>query len=138
MKRFEILSNRSLTKLIRTVGIRLEQFLTLRDQMLNCIRAEHEARPMKKRGKKARIVTVEDTWLFTRTDLRHSPPFEQFGQQVGLCESSAHKVYQPYLDRLVKVGRLPGRKALLDADLVAILSDVSDPPIERPIRHHRR
>jgi hypothetical protein len=137
MTRVVTVKNRSPEKCIRAVGIRLDQFLTLRDQMLICIRAEQEARPMKKRGKKAVILTVEDKLRLTLTYLRHYPTFEQIGQQFGICESYAHKVYQQYLDRLVNVCHLPGRKALLDADLMAILMDVTEQPIERPTRHQR-
>ena len=134
MKRFDTLKNRSPAKFLRAVGIRLEQFLTLRDQILACIQAEQKAQPMKKRGKKAVAVTVEDKLLLTLTYLRHSPTFDQLGDQFGICESYAHKIYQQYLDRLVKVCHVPGRKALRDKGLVAILVDVTEQPMERPMR----
>ena len=137
MKRFVFLQHRSSAQFIRTVGISLDQFLTIRDQLLACIRAEQDARPMKKRGKKAVILTVEDKLLLTLTYLRHYPTFEQLGQQFGISESYAHKVYQQYVDRLVKVCHLPGRKALLDKGIMAILVDVTEQPIERPTHHQR-
>ena len=134
MKRFETLKNRSPRKFLRAVGLSLDQFVILRDQMLGCIQAEQEAQPMKKRGKKTVTLTVADKLLLTLTYLRHYPTFEQLGDQFGICESYAHKVYQQYLDRLVKVCRLPGRKALLDEGIGAILVDVTEQPIERPTR----
>jgi len=77
MTRFETLKHRSPAKFLRAVGIRLEQFLTLRNQIIACIQAEREAHPMKKRGKKPVTLTVEDQLLLTLTDLRHDPTFEQ-------------------------------------------------------------
>jgi hypothetical protein len=135
MKRFETLKNRSSTKFLRAVGISLAQFLTGRDKMRACIPAEQAAQPMKKRGRKGITLTVEDKLLLPLTYLRHYPTFEQLGQQFGICESDAHKIYQQYLDRLVKVCHVPGRKALLNTDVVAILVDVTEQPIECPTRH---
>jgi len=134
MKRFETLRHRPPRKCVRAVGITLDQFLTVRDQMVACIHAEQEAHPMKKRGKKAITLTIEDKLLLTLTYLRQYPTFEQLGDQFGICESYAHKVSQQYLDRLVKVCRLPGRKALLDEGIGAILVDVTEQPGERPTR----
>ena len=116
------------------MGISLEQFITLRDRIIAVIQAEQEAQPMKKRGKKAVTVTVEDKLLLTLTYLRHYPTFAQLGDQFGICESYAHKVYQQYLTRLVTACRLPGRKALLDEGIGAILVDVTEQPMERPTR----
>jgi hypothetical protein len=134
MKRFETSQNWSSTTFLRTVGITREQFFMVRDKLLAYIHAEQEAHPMKKRGKKAVTLTIEDKLLLTLTYLRHYPTFEQLGQQFGICESYAHKVYQLYVDRLVKMLKLPGRKALLDQGVGAILIDVTEQPIERPTR----
>lgn len=138
MTRFAIIQTYSSEKFTRIVGIRLDQFLCLRDQLLTCLRAEQEARPMKKRGKKARLLTLEDKLLLTLTYLRHYPTFEQVGQQFGISASYAHKIYQHMLDRLVKTNHLPGRKALLDQGIHAVLVDVTEQPIERPTHHQRR
>lgn len=135
MKRFETLRNRPPRKFVRAVGIPLDQFLIVRDKIVAGILAEQDAQPMKKRGKKPVILTVEDKLLFTLTYLRHYPTFEQLGDQFGICESYAHKVYQQYLDRLVKVCHVPGKKALLDQGIGAILVDVTEQPMERPTQH---
>lgn len=137
MKRFETLKNRPPRKFVRTVGIPLEQFLSVRDRIVAGIHAEQDAHPMKKRGKKPITLTVEDKLLLTLTYLRHYPTFEQLGDQFGICESYAHKIYQQYLDRLVTVCHVPGKSALLDRGIGAILVDVTEQPIERPIRQQR-
>ena len=135
MKRFKTLQYRSPAKFLRAVGISLEQFVTLRDKILACIQAEQKAQPMKKRGRKAITLTVEDKLLLTLTYLRHYPTFDQLGDQFGICESYAHKVYQQYVDRLVKVCHVPGKKALLDQGIGAIIVDVTEQPMERPTHH---
>jgi len=137
MTRFALLQTYSPEKFTRTVGIRLDQFLYLRDQILACLLAEQEARPMKKRSKKATLVTVEDKLLLTVTYVRHDPTFEQIGQPFGISASSAHNIYQQMLDRLVKMNHLPGRKALQDQGIQAVLVDVTEQPIERPSHHQR-
>lgn len=43
-----------------------------------------------------------------------------------------------YGDLLVKGLRLPGKSALLDGGLQAILLDVTEQPIERPMKHQRQ
>jgi hypothetical protein len=134
MKRFETLKNRPPRKFVRTVGIPLDQFLIVRDKILAGIYAEQEAQPMKKRGRKAVTLTVEDKLLLTLTYLRHYPTFEQLGDQFGICESYAHKIYQQYLNRLVKVCHVPGKQALMERGIGAILVDVTEQPIERPRR----
>jgi len=135
MKRFETLKNRPPRKFLRAVGISLDQFLSLRDLIIGVIQAEQTIQPMKKRGRKAILLTVEDKLLLTLTYLRHYPTFEQLGDQFGISEPYAHKIYQQYLDRLVKVCRLPGRKSLLDKGIGAIIIDVTEQPMERPTRH---
>jgi hypothetical protein len=134
MKRFERLKPRSPRKCLRAVGITFDQCLTVRDQILACIQAEQAAHPLKKRGQKAVTVTVEDKLLVTVTALRPYPTFAQLGDQFGLWESSAHKRYHQDLDRLVKVCQVPGRNALLDADIGAIIVEVTEPRMERPKR----
>ncbi len=135
MQRFETLKIRPSETFLRTVGISLDQFLLVRDKIVARIQAEQEAQPLKKRGKKAVTLTVDDKLLLTLTYMRHYPTFAQLGHQFGICESYTYKVYQQYLDRLVKILTLPGRTALQDTDLVAILVDVTEQPMERPTRH---
>jgi len=137
MTRFAIIQAYPSDKFTRIVGIRLDQFLALRDQLVASLRAEQEAHPMKKRGKKATMLSLEDKLLLTLTYVRHDPTFEQVGQQFGISTSYAHKIYQHLLDHLVKTHHLPGRKALREHGVHAVLVDVTEQPIERPTRQQR-
>jgi hypothetical protein len=72
--------------------------------------------------------------LLTFVYLRQYPPFDELGAMFGICESSANTLYHRYLDILVKTLRLPGKKALLDEAIQAMLLDVTEQPIDRPTR----
>ncbi|GAK51151.1 hypothetical protein U14_02393 [Candidatus Moduliflexus flocculans] len=137
MKRFETLRHRSSTTCVRAVGLTLDQFLRVRDTLVALIQAEQDAHPMKKRGRKAVTLTIEDTLLLTLTYLRHSPTFEQLGIQFGICESYAQKLSQRHRDLLVKAYHLPGRNALLEGGVSAMLLDVTEQSMERPSKHQR-
>ncbi len=56
----------------------------------------------------------------------------------GISESYANTLYHQYVDILVTVLRLPGKKALLDEGLSGIVIDVSEQPIERPVNDQRQ
>lgn len=137
MKRFEPLKSLPPKEFLREVGITLEQFDLLRELLVADITAERLRYPIKKRGKQHSRLTVEDRLLLTLTYIRHYPTFQQLGQQVGISESYAHKLYERYRDRLIRLLRLPGHKAGLPPGLLAVFLDVTEHPIERPTRRQR-
>jgi len=55
-----------------------------------------------------------------------------FIPQCNIFRGLANKRYHEYLDLLVKVLRLPGRKALREETWMAVVIDVTEHPIERP------
>jgi hypothetical protein len=125
-------------KFRRSVGVSQRTFWTIVTQVSAWL-TEHQTKyPMTRRGKKARCLSVADHVLLTLIYLRHYQTFEEVGSRFGISESYANKLYHRYLDILVQVLRLPGKKALLDGTLQAILLDVTEQPIERPVRHQRR
>ena len=88
--------------------------------------------PLTRRGQKVRVLTQEENLLLTVVYLRQSGPGDAWGARVGLSESSAQKRYPRDRERLVQNLRLPGKKALRDQGLQALLLDVTEQPIERP------
>jgi hypothetical protein len=137
MRCFESLTSLSSEEFLRDVGMTLEQFLTVRDQVVAAMIAERVRAPIKNRGKQTSRLTVEDKLLLTLTYVRHYPTFQQLGSQFGISESYAHKLYERYRGYLVQIRRLPGHRALLNPELTAILIDVTEQPIERPRRRQR-
>lgn len=122
----------------RRGGIRRRTFR----QIYLCIRTyladKRQRQPLSRRGKKPTTVTLPEKLLLTFVYLRQYPTFAELGAMFGVSESYANKVYHQHLDILVKVLRLPGHKALLDARLQAILLDVTEQPIERPTSDQRQ
>ena len=137
MRRFTTVSRQSPEDFLRDVGITHDQFLLVRDQLLLLITTERTRWPMKRRGKQSSQLTVEDKLLLTLTYLRHYATFQQLGQQFGISESYAYKIYDRYRQYLLTLLRVPGRKALLAPGLTALLLDVTEQPIERPIHRQR-
>lgn len=137
MRRFTTVSQQAAEEFLRDVGITHDQFLHVRDQILLLIAAERERWPMKCRGKQSSQLTVEDKLLLTLAYLRHYATFQQLGQQFGISESYAYKIYDRYRQLLLTLLRVPGQKALVASGLTAILLDVTEQPIERPVHDQR-
>lgn len=125
------------THVRRKVGIRRRTFRQLVKQRVACMAQERISQPLHRRGKKAVKLSLEDKLLLTLVYLRQYDPFDELGAKCGVCESYANKIYHQDLDILVKILRLPGQKALLDANLNAIVLDVTEHPIERPTKQQR-
>ena len=137
MRRFTTVSTQPPEAFLRDVGVTLDQFLRIRDQLVLLIAAERERHPMTRRGKQSSQLTLEDKLLLTLTYLRHYPTFQQLGQQFGISESYAYKIYDRSRRHLLHLLRLPGQKMLLAPGLEAVLLDVTEPPIERPTHRQR-
>jgi hypothetical protein len=121
----------------RRIGIRRRTFRQLYQHVRAALDEDGRRHPLGRRGKKSTALSLTDKLLLTLVYLRQYPTFEQLGAMFGISESYANKVYHRDLDLLVTVLRLPGKKALLDEDLQAILLDVTEQPIERPLKHQR-
>lgn len=121
----------------RRVGIRRRTFRQIYRRVRQYLDNERQQNPLSRRGKKSTALTLTEQLLLTFVYLRQYPTFEQLGAMFGISESYANKLFHQYLDILVKVMRLPGHKALMESDLQAILLDVTEQPIERPVKGQR-
>ena len=70
--------------------------------------------------------------------LRHYPTFAELSQQFGISESYANKIYHSISNILVNLNIVPNRKKLFEDDFSTILIDVTEQPIERPLRKQKR
>lgn len=121
----------------RRVGIRRRTFRQIYQHVRRYLDDERQQNPLSRRGKKPTALTLTEKLLLTLVYLRQYPTFEHLGAMFGVRESYAHKIYRRHIDILVTVLRLPGKQALLDATLAALLLDVSEQPIERPVKHQK-
>jgi hypothetical protein len=125
-------------KFRRRVGVSQRTFWAIVTRVTAYLKEHRRKCPMTRRGKKARCLSVADHVLLTLLYLRHYQTFEELGARFGISESYANKLYHRYLDILVQVLRLPGKKALLDGTLQAIVLDVTEQPIERPVKRQQQ
>jgi hypothetical protein len=137
MKPWAKMQDVSEAEFLRHVGISRDQFDTILQKVKAYIKAEQQRNRLKLRGLKTTELPVEDRLLLTLYYLRHHPTFLNLGDVFGISESYANKRYHEYRDLLVKVLRLPGHKALLDENWMAIVIDVTEQPIERPQKKQR-
>lgn len=138
MKRWKQMKTVSEAEFLRQVGIPRANFDTILEKVIAYLEAERERYPMKRRGVKVSCLPIEDRLLLTVYYLRHHPTFLNLADVFGISESYANKRYHEYRDILVKVLRLPGHKALLEDDWIAIIIDVTEQPIERPVDKQRQ
>ncbi len=66
--------------------------------------------------------------------LRHYPTFANLADVFDISESYCHKIYSRYSRILVKVETLPNRKNLLEIPPDTLIIDVTEQPIERPVK----
>jgi hypothetical protein len=132
MKRWKKMHYAGDRKFLRQVGIPRATFDTIVEKINAYLDAERARNRLKNRGVKTTGLPVEDRLLLTLYYLRHYVTFENLGDVFGISQGYANKRYHEYLDLLVTILRLPGRKALRDERWMAVLIDVTEQPIERP------
>ena len=120
----------------RTTGLSKLQFANLLKRVEIFLSEAKTRNPMKRRGQKGQM-SLADKLLLTVYYLRHYPTFDSLRQVFGISESYANKLYHYFSHILLKVLSLTSRKHLLEANLEALLMDVSEQPIERP-QHKQR
>ena len=122
----------------RRVGIRRRTFRQVYRRVRAYLEEECRQQPLHRRGKKSTALSLTEKLLLTFIYLRQYPTFEELGAMFGIRESYANKVYHRSLDILVTVLRLPGKKVLLNQAVQAILLDVTEQPMERPVKKQRQ
>lgn len=121
----------------RDTGLSHENFDALL-QMLQAYLDAYFARwPNKAKGVKPSI-PLADRLLLTLYYLRHYPTFKMLGNNFGISESYANKVFHKMLDAMVCSLHVEGAKALMDGDMDAIVVDATEQPTERPVRKQKQ
>jgi hypothetical protein len=138
MKKWKKMITVSEPEFLRQVGIPRANFDTILEKVQAFLEAERIRCPMKARGLKTTSLPVEDRLLLTFYYLRHHVTFLNLADVFGVSESYANKRYHEYLNILVQVLRLPGHKALLEEGWLALIIDVTEQPVERPVANQRQ
>lgn len=122
---------------MRIVGLSQADFQQLNDKASAYIEAQKALNPLTKRGRKDSKMALEDRLLLTLYYLRHYPTLINLAAVFGISESYCHKIYTRTARILVKVEKLPNRKALLDNPTATLAIDVTEQPIERPVKSQK-
>jgi len=124
-------------KFVRQVGVSLKKFKKLRKSVTCHLAALKENSPSKPQGRTSKVC-LEDQLLLTLSYLRHYPTFLTLGEQFGVSESYACKIFHRFASILVQILRLPNRHALTSEGLQQVVIDVTEQPIERPKRKQKQ
>ena len=122
---------------MRTVGLSKEDFQHLNDKAASYIDLQKALNPLTLRGRKDSKMALEDRLLLTLYYLRHYPTLINLAAVFGISESYCHKIYTRTARILVKIEKLPNRKALLEDPSATLAIDVTEQPIERPVKKQK-
>ena len=135
MKPYAQLPTDNPEEFIRTVGLSKEDFHLLNDKLAAYIDTQKALKPLTKRGRKDTKLPLEDRLLLTLYYLRHYPTLINLGAIFGISESYCHKIYTRTARMIAKIEKLPNRKTLLENPSATLVIDVSEQPIERPVKN---
>lgn len=121
---------------LRMVGLSQEDFLHLHGKLAAYLDEQKTLNPLTRRGRKDSKLALEDRLLLTLYYLRHYPTLINLASVFGISESYCHKIYARTARLLAKVEKLPNRKALME-DPATLVIDVSEQPIERPVKNQK-
>ena len=131
MSKFETIKNQKPESFLREVGVSLDRFILILNEITKHMKQQYEKYPLKKRGRKSSMC-LEDMLLLTLYYLRHYMTFAQLGKDFGISESYACKIYHRMSSILINVLNMKSRSELMNSNLEVILIDVTEQPIERP------
>lgn len=137
MKPFNKLSTNSSDEFKRITGISRENYNVLRSKVDAYIQSQKMINPMRKRGVKPSKLSLDDCILLTLYYLRHYPTFANLANTFNISESYCHKIYSRYARIIAEVESLPSRKELMNNPPSTLIIDVSEQPIERPVKHQK-
>ena len=118
----------------RLVGLSTENFQHLNGKLANYIAEQKARNPLTKRGRNDSKLIMEDRLLLTLYYLRHYPAFINLAAVFGVGESYCQKICSRTARMLASIEKLPDRKALLEDPAATLTIDVSEQPIERPVK----
>ena len=137
MSKYSIIKEMSVKKFIRRVGINKIAFEILSEQLKKEIEKEKQANPISKRGRKSTLC-VEEQLLLCMFYLRNYRTFLELGEEFGISEGYANKLFHKISKQLVMILKLPSNTELTKEGLKAVVIDASEQQIERPVKKQKQ
>jgi len=123
---------------LRTTGLSEKNFSALQGKIEAQIEAEKVKNPLKRRGLKTSKLSSQNRVLLTLYYLRHYPTFQNLAHVFSINESYCHKIYTRYARLMAQVEKLPSHNELIQNKKETLIMDVSEQPIERPVKHQKK
>lgn len=120
---------------LRTTGVSYATFVIILEKVEECVEQFKEQNPLHRRGRKGSL-SLSQTLLLTLMYLRQYHTFLSLGQAFSVSESYAHKRYCYMRGVLVQVLDMPAG-LLAPAGPLKVAVDVSEQPVERPLKGQR-
>ena len=133
MSNYIKVKQQTVKKFTRLVGVNKKAFEILCSDIKKRHTKQKELKPISKRGKKPKV-SIEDQLLLTMYYLRNYHTFFQLGLEFGISEGYANKIFHKIKLHLVDILRLPPNTELSKESLKLAVVDVSEQPIERPVK----
>lgn len=137
MKPFAVICQYEPKKFKRETGLSIAGFSALVNKVVAHIESQKQNRPLSRRGKQVSKLSQQDRVLLTIYYLRHYPTLSNLGDVFDLSESYTCKIYHRYARMLAQIEKLDNRKNLLEQAPQMIIIDVSEQPIERPVKRQQ-
>jgi len=134
MKKYQEIETDTSETFKRMTGLSKDNFQDLGEKANTYIEEEKKRNPLKQRGLRKSKLSLEDGILLTLYYLRHYPTFINLADVFENRSSYCHKIYSRYARILAKVETLPNRKNLTLNPPDTLIIDVSEQPIERPVK----
>lgn len=117
----------------RSTGVNYATFKLISDKVKAYVAAYKAAHPIHQRGRKSSF-GLEQSLLLTLMYLRQYHTFLSLGQAFSVSESYAYKRYCYMRHLLTEVLEMPDKAMLLKEGLKKVATDVSEQPVERPVK----
>lgn len=124
-------------KFARMTGLKKALFDELHERIATKIKEQKQTNPLKRRGKKAEIDSVNKL-LLTLCYYRNYHTYLTLGEMFDVSEGYANKVFHKMSKLMVEVLPLGSRKRLNAESIKAVLIDASEQRIERPMKKQGR
>lgn len=122
---------------LRTTGINYTSFQIILAKVEAHISDYKERNPIHKRGLKASL-TLSQALLLTLMYMRQYQTFLSLAQAFSISESYAYKRYRSMREVLCQVLDMPATDLLMSGHLNKVAVDVSEQPIERPLKEQKQ
>jgi hypothetical protein len=119
----------------RLVGVNFGTFAVILEKLKNEIARYRQAKLVRRRGAPSSFA-LEDQLLLTLLYLRQHHTFLQLAEMFSISESYAQKRYTFITRRLLKALDIPNDK-MLTADNLKLIADVTEQPVERPLKEQK-